>query len=527
MKAQNNKIQPTLNFNLRNFTQKKTPIYAVVRFAANGKIFQQKITTGEKVCPPYWDKKQQLIKDNTTEANKINQKLLTIKVQFLVFLQNNKKFKLSEFEKEISNITGTTKMANPRPTPRKATATKLIEQAFAIYYKGANPNTIVSRQDQLKKIILFFKENGDSVSKINQQGYNQLKEWLLNRGYRRGTINNIIGLFVLLVNNVLRTKKEFSKYDFEHIENKTIAKINIPTSDLQKRPLEKEEINKLFGVKGLPPIMQKFLDVFRVQLLTGQRYSDLPKIFEGGYIVEVIDNIETWKIKTQKEGVTSIIVPNTELKEIVKKYNGVFPVDSKSTHANQPLKKIAKKAGLDKVEKYQVQVGEKLVEETAKTYEIISPHWFRYTFICQKLVEGCNIETLHKMTGHTDTDMIREIYGKIAIEQTKARDVVHGLKEISKTTQTANDNDPNLMELYANLGMKTIELEKLKQKEEIRQKLDEQETKEIQQQREWEMKQAEEWEKDPQKKLEELLKTYPNELDELDKQPVEDWEDHL
>lgn len=430
-------IQPSLNFNLRNFTQKESPIYAIVRYSVNGKIVQTKIPTYQKVCPPYWNKKKQLIDMYVPSAILVNNSIMKMRMTFFDYISTHKEISISDLRTIFARITENKEMTNKKPNPRQKTASKLFEKAFEMYYNDAKKSTYDVKKRQLQIIIHFLKEKGDSISKISQSGLNSFQDYLVKKGNNVTYTKNVCALYVCLVNKVLCLKNEFLKYGFQPIKQQYI-KDKRTNEDKKIRPLTKEEINKLFSVQGLTKEETFYLDVFNMQLLTGLRFSDITKIFNNDYIVEKFEDLETYKIITQKKSISAIIVANEEIKNLQNKYKNSIKEISIYDY-NRHLKRIAKKANLDKEENYINQIGQKIEKQTAKTYKIISSHWARHTFICQKIFEGYDIEQLVKMVGHSDRKMIEKIYGKIGIEKTKARDVIKEFRRVNELNKSQND----------------------------------------------------------------------------------------
>ena len=166
-------------------------------------------------------------------------------------------------------------------------------------------------------------------------------------------------------------------------------------------------------------------DIFLLEVYTGQRIGDLPKIFKGGQ-TQVKNGYEFLPIMTQKENKKSAVLLLPETKELVDKYQrqGGFKkmkIESWSnttldTTVDALIKRVAQKAGLNNEEIWYEERGGKVVEKKAPFYKIISTHYARYTFITNMLKRGITTERLSYFTGHTSDEMIRTVYSDLKIE---------------------------------------------------------------------------------------------------------------
>lgn len=340
---------------------------------------------------------------------------------------------------------------NAIPPKRTTTATTLLKKAFEIYYPldATKESTRHTQENRLKAFFNYIKDAklGDSPKLLKQDGVNDYKEYLLEKGkVSADIINQNCQIICRLINNVLCVKSEFRKHNLSAIRYTNI-KDTRKKDDSKKRALTESEIDAIINVENLTEKECEFRDLFIMQLNCGVRFSDLEKLFNGDYKTETNDGITTYIVNTQKEGITAAIIANETIVSLQKKYaNGFKYVDfSDGAKYNKYLRKVAEKANLTQTEKYCVNKGGKKVEKQERFCDIISNHYARHTFITMKRREGYSEEEVSKLTGHADTAMIHKIYEHLD-DSDKAKQVAKAVQRISKqqaqtSTENTNVND--------------------------------------------------------------------------------------
>lgn len=452
----------TFNFNLRQPRGvKATPLYLVVK--CDGK--QLKIATGLKVLPFSWNKKKQQVEVspqlNEMERGKImqyNAVIFDLKAQcqqVFNYLCSEKHDNIEAFVKSSIKIDN---MANHKAIPpkRTVTASKLLKEAFEIFYQTQRQSTIYNQKRLLEHFITFCKQKGDSLNRLTQKGINEYQEYLLHevekgeRTLSAKTINQRCMIVVRLINDVLTVKTKFEKHNL-----KQVRYINIQDTRTQdetkRRALTNDEIRAIEQVQGLTPLEQEVRDLFVVEINSGVRVSDLMKLFSKDYTDETINDKLIYTIKTQKKGITASIFVNDTISTILTKYEGGFNEIAKRNSQsfnkrryNEVIKRIAKKAGLTSIVEYSDDVAGKKVAMQSRLCDILSSHWARHTFITNKILEGYTPKEISQMTGHADTKMIERIYTHLTASD-KAQNVAKAVERIEakQPTTTTTDNDTN------------------------------------------------------------------------------------
>lgn len=449
----------TFNLNLREpRAQKATPLYLVVKLGDK----QIKMPIGIKVLPCWWSKKKQQLNVspqlNEVEREKLlqyNAVIFDLKAQcqqVFNYLCSEKHDNIEAFVKSSIKIDN---MANHKAIPpkRTVTASKLLKEAFEIFYQTQKQSTIYNNKRLLEHFLTYCKQKGDSLNRLTQKGINEYQEYLLHevdkgeRTLSAKTINQRCMIVVRLINDVLTVKTKFEKHNLKQVRYISIQ--DKRTNDENKRrALTNDEIKAIEDVQGLSPREQEVRDLFIVEINSGVRVSDLMKLFTHDYTEETINGKTIYTIKTQKKGITASVFINATINTIIKKYEGGFkeiktkPFSEK--RYNEGIKRVAQKAGLTSIVEYCDDVAGKKVAKQAQLCDILSSHWARHTFITNKILEGYSPKEISQMTGHADTKMIESIYTHITASD-KAQNVAKAVERIEakQTTTTTNDDTTN------------------------------------------------------------------------------------
>ena len=472
-------VNVSMNFNLRQPTKKgASVIYCVI--AVNGR--QSKIPMGVKVNAYQWNKRQQLctIAANMTEQDLQNNMAVNRVLNEVRFAYNETFIYLcgpdmemtdfvDTFTDKIKRITNDNKgndMANKNAIPpkRTITATTLLNRAFEKHYEGVKESTVNAQRQLLKSYLDYINENpkGDTPKNfLTQKALNEYKEHLRNEGNTSGQrINRKCQMVEMLVRELSETADGI-KYGITPITYTTI-KDSRKKDDSKKRALTSEEVKAVQDCKTLTEKEREYRDVFTMQIETGVRVSDLPKLFNGDYTVNEYEGQPCYILMTQKEGITAVIIVNDTISQIQQRYKAGFSYvkfdrNFAASYYNTALKQIFKKAGLDSVETYYIDVNGKKVEHSHPLHEVITNHWARHTFITNKLREGYSPDKLAYLTGHADSEMIQRIYSHLTNED-KARAAVAEFQRVQGTAKPQTLNTGTDSEIIANQARENYRL---------------------------------------------------------------------
>ena len=450
----------SLNFNLRQPRGNKcTNVYCVLKV---GNV-QYKIAIGCKVNSWQWNKRQQMpivsanmiaddMANNIKVANIINQIKFGY-MNYLSYICSAISITENEVKESIANIineTITNDMANNENLSRNgrpAKATNVLKKAFDVYYTEVNPRAKETSKVVQKRIMLqycnYCEEIGkDSVNMLSQKGINDYKSYLIKNGNSAKNVNNKVGVIVMLVNNVIAVHNDFLRYKLAKVDYIKMQEIIQKGDDKKRRPLTKEELNKLENCDTLTDKEKEYRDLFILECNCSYRVSDTPKLFDKSQQKHFNKNgVELMVINTQKENIDAVIWVTPKVKEILDRYENGFKyvkLDVNFTQRyNRQLKNIAKKSGLNSQESYINAKGETI---TKPIYEIIGSHFARYTFIRNGKDLGLTSSELKDFTGHADDTMINEIYFS-ETKADKANNAFRAIERITNANQVTNNDD--------------------------------------------------------------------------------------
>lgn len=237
------------------------------------------------------------------------------------------------------------------------------------------------------------------VTSFDQIFWAQFKEYFVKKEYSNYSANKYLKAvkqfmrFAQKRGYIERSDSEDLKY-LEEIEPFNIA-------------LKESEVEKLISLNlTKEPRLDKVRDLFILEILTGQRFSDLPKLLDVKHISET--NIQIYQQKTH-ERVTIPLHPRlkSHIEHIKRKYPKGLPIITNQKF-NEYLKEIAQKAGFTKQHSWVTLSGKKKIQHTDFRYNLITSHTGRRTFCTLALKEKINAIEIMKVTGHRSYDQFRE-----------------------------------------------------------------------------------------------------------------------
>ena len=461
MKSLINSNAVTLNFNLREpkKVSGETNIYAVVK--VEGK--QIKISLGCKVCAWWWNAKKQIpiIADGMTDkditnAMQINEKINDVRHKFYCYLCSGDTINETTI-KEVLTIDTQKDMANKNAIPprRTKTATKLLTEAFESRYgTQENPKCAPSSWKrynyQLQRFLNYLQLPNvyDSANSLNNKTMYNYKDFLADKQEKegKGSANNIvkqINLVILLINDIAANPnhERLGIARIKPFEEKKVIK----KAESKKRELTTEEINAVSSVALDDARLDFYRDCFVMQLNSGVRVSDLPKLFTRQYKTIEEEGKQLLQIVSQKETITAVIIANDTIKTLINKYKEGLPYAINKDNYNRALKEIFECANLTYLETYTKEINGKKEEVQERLCDIISSHFARHTFITKKLREGWSVENLQRLSGHANDAQIRLVYEHLT-EKDKAQQVLKELDKIENKKENANNTQSNEIE---------------------------------------------------------------------------------
>ena len=454
-----------LRFNLRQKV-KNTPTIVYAVFSYGGK--QVKINTNTKVYPNQWNYKKQIaiLSNGQTKLDNNNNKIVNDRIKEINIVFENEKLYLCNHVEEISSIFNRIKKAvNPKYKNRMEKKNEPLATYIMLDFAAQKGK---STCEQYKTIINSFKTFLDlkgidnHLSAMNYKTFKAYQDYMCDEDPKRvKTINNKMSALKGLLRNISKSKEY--NYKFSDSEIDDLDKVPDLRSKWDRRSkqvaLNEDEILNIYSLQDLKQKELEYKDLFCLQCWTGQRVSDILKLFDKNNYID--DNTISFKNKKTKEDV--VIKLDDEgyyIKEILYKYTEKWfeyidfdllgqAMDASDENDddenmnkkfrqmckeyNNTIKSLGKKAKLDTSTQYTEQIGRKLTIENDVFWRLMHSHSARHSYITNMLKRGVSKEIIRITTGHTDDEMIDLIYQHLTKE-----DVANKLHEGMKINQKEN-----------------------------------------------------------------------------------------
>lgn len=454
-----------LRFNLRQKV-KNTPTIVYAVFSYGGK--QVKINTNTKVYPNQWNYKKQIaiLSNGQTQLDNNNNKIVNDRIKEINIVFENEKLYLCNHVEEISSIFNRIKKAvNPKYKNRMEKKNEPLATYIMLDFAAQKGK---STCEQYKTIINSFKTFLDlkgidnHLSAMNYKTFKAYQDYMCDEDPKRvKTINNKMSALKGLLRNISKSKEY--NYKFSDSEIDDLDKVPDLRSKWDRRSkqvaLNEDEILNIYSLQDLKQKELEYKDLFCLQCWTGQRVSDILKLFDKNNYID--DNTISFKNKKTKEDVViKLDVEGYYIKEILYKYTEKWfeyidfdllgqAMDASDENDddenmnkkfrqmckeyNNTIKSLGKKAKLDTSTQYTEQIGRKLTIENDVFWRLMHSHSARHSYITNMLKRGVSKEIIRITTGHTDDEMIDLIYQHLTKE-----DVANKLHEGMKINQKEN-----------------------------------------------------------------------------------------
>ena len=305
-----------------------------------------------------------------------------------------------------------------------------------------------NRLNAFKKYIEDSKVD-DNLELLTQRGINNYKSYLQEKGGGTADINQKCQFVVRLIMEVLSCKNEFLDYHISRVTYKPI-KDKRGKDERTHFYLETEEIEAFNNVTGLNERESIYKDIFVLQCNCGQRVSDLKQLVIGKYTTDEKNFIH---LETKKENITAYFPATDTIKQLLDKLcplvyskgelhfiktgNTDININNldKGSLYNNAIKKIAKKANLNRERKYKDPSGKEI---SNPIYKIISSHCARHTFATIMRDKGFEADEVCIMLGHADDTMVKQVYAHND-DNIKTKKLAKAIKRVeSKDEITSN-----------------------------------------------------------------------------------------
>ncbi len=261
-------------------------------------------------------------------------------------------------------------------------------------------NIFISLHNHLKQ---FEKNNGDiMLYNLNEDFWNRFRDkyFVGTKKFSNPTTNKQLQGFKQFLRYSKR--KGIIKHDIDFDELKYLTEI-----EPFKIALKEQEVETLIKLDlSNAPRLDRVRDLFALEILTGQRWSDMPKVLDSKHISDT--NITIYQ---QKTGEKATIPLHPKLKKhlayFFKKYPDGLPTISNQKF-NKYLKEVCIIAKFNRQHSWITLVGKQKITQSDYRYNLISSHTGRRTFATLAIKSGINSELIMKVTGHRSYDQFRE-----------------------------------------------------------------------------------------------------------------------
>lgn len=381
-------------------SSKPTLIFFVIRGVVgdDGKYCRLKYSTGERVLPSRWDRKEYRAGMNEsgtfkpTRLEKItNTQLGRYKELFEIMLSdaklNKKSIELNvarelldtEFKEVVRSSTQDITSLVDFTTKHIEVCDKKLETRKGY---GTTLNKLKAFQKD-KNTVLRFED-------ITMDFYYSFIDWLKEKNYATNTIGGHIKNVKVFMEAALYLKL----HENEAYRSKGFKVVDEKTESIY---LTEEDIETLYTLDlSKHKKLDRIRDLFIVGCRTGLRFSDLTKLTPD----KIINNGTMFKIRTQKTGEVVFIPLHWQTREILQKYEYELPVKISNQKFNDYLKELGEKAELDsEVTIYRTQGNDNKAITKPKS-KFISVHTARRTFATLAYKAGMPALSIMKITGH-------------------------------------------------------------------------------------------------------------------------------
>ena len=223
------------------------------------------------------------------------------------------------------------------------------------------------------------------------------------RSFRDDYLIGVTKLNNSSANGQLKRLKQFIKFGLKQdwgMVNIDFTEIKtLETIEPFKIALQINEVNKVIKLDlGKNKLQDEIRDLFILEVLTGQRYSDIEKVLDPSNINNGAINI------TPKKTGRKVSIPlHPDLIAIFnhfeKKYREKLPVYS-DVIFNKVIKEVFKTAEINRLHSWQTKSGKQVINHTDFRYNLVSTHTGRRTFCTLAIQNKVPYEIIMKVTGH-------------------------------------------------------------------------------------------------------------------------------
>lgn len=403
-----NGLKQRLNFNLKQTREKEKLTQIMLVTTVNGQRIR--IYTKLRVEPLYWDKQKhcclQEAAVNQREQNRlklINRQILQIKHNITrtdeQLARRGEYLSKSLIRRVVEE--NCCEDAHQGVTPLdyfKREVDKYDEQVNRKGQRGVG-STRITYQTALKRLQRFCKEQQvelSSFADFDKKFFTDFTNFLYNSTFERNRVrhhytqNTIINTLKVIKNLLHRA------YDNDLTDNNYFLKVqtSLPADVSEKIYLQESEIKRFASLSVQSKQEEEVRDMFVISCYTALRISDIQQLNKANITASTISLYQT---KTKEQVEIPIL---KEIRPILDKYKeSGFPRLSPKC-ANQHVRMLFMRCGLDEPVTYKENRGGVVHIKTAPKWQLISFHTARRSCITNLYKRGYPPNYIMTLSGH-------------------------------------------------------------------------------------------------------------------------------
>lgn len=376
---------------------KPTPVIFSIHYGSQRIRFY----TGDLVKPSEWDTKKQKHKKRNQLNVKLSEWESWIEQELDKYQAENKEYPNPiSFKKHIESHLWTTKSKTETEKARKDTFPGYFELLIKRSEEGLRqpnnkpiaPATIQVYKRTLQTLEEFSTQTGYKLDfdTLNITFYDKFVEYLTKKNYS----NNTIGKYLRFVKVVANDAKESGYQVNDFVKSK---KFHVRKQEnIDRIYLTPSQIDEIIDLDlNSNPTLDRLRDLFVIQCKSALRYSDIQTLSEknisGDFIL--IGTVKT------KQRLHIPIVP--EIRRIIEKYHGGFPIPLSNPRANKYLKDLGQliPSLKENFEQTIIKGGVTLVIKKMK-WELLTTHTGRRSYCTNAYLAGVPLQDIMRVSGH-------------------------------------------------------------------------------------------------------------------------------
>ncbi len=376
-----------------------------VYVSISNKVQRLRFATGESFITDYCNTRKkkgtkELVKKNTVFYFEYTSKLREIRdklIRLEMDLTKEKNFNLQLIRDTYYRQTG--KLKDETLLTFSEAFDKFVHSSKSDWGEGTQKHFTTTKNHLLE----YEKKRGEiTLSDLTEEFWDSIRDdyFVKEKKFSNSSTNKNLKKLKQFLK--FASKKGFIKHTIDFEELTFLEEI-----EPFKIALKENEVEALMKLNlSDSPRLDKVRDLFALEILTGQRFSDIPKLLDSKHISDT--NIQIYQQKTG-EKVTIPLHPKLKkhLAYIFNKYPDNLPSISNQKF-NEYLKEICIIAKFDREHSWVTLTGKKKIQQTDFRYNLITSHTGRRTFCTLALNSGINSEMIMKVTGHRTYDQFRE-----------------------------------------------------------------------------------------------------------------------